>query len=86
MTPQQIFNYANNYARRAEANGEGTQYPTVRQTAKRFKTTQQAVIDTCEDWQGDGYLGVAVGLRIGSGTYEIESQGDYEVEAYNDNK
>lgn len=39
MTPDELFNYADRFARRSEAEGKGTQYPTFRQAAKRFKVS-----------------------------------------------
>ena len=36
VNPDQLFRYADRYARRQEKRGQGTQYPTFRKAAKRF--------------------------------------------------
>lgn len=82
MTPEQLFDYANKYARRAESVGKGSQYPTFRQAAKRFKVTLSEVEDACEDYSGDGYMKAAVCIRAGNGIYSFKSKGDWLVEAY----
>lgn len=76
MTPQHLFAFARGLAE------NGHPFPTVREAAKRFHTSQQAVLDACDDWQGDGYMQPAVGLRSGSGVGVFERTGDYLVEAY----
>jgi hypothetical protein len=82
MTPEQLFAWANAFARGNEKASKGTVYPTVRLAAKHFRTTQQAVLDACEDYHGDGYMKPATGFQTGSGIGTFERPGDYLVEAY----
>ena len=57
-------------------NSEG-EYPTVRECAKRFRTTQKRILGIAEDF--DGFM-VNVGVQHGSGMYEYPNKGDYELE------
>lgn len=83
MTPEQLFQYADQYARKAEAEGQGTQYPTFRQTARRFRVSHAAIEQACDDWdQTKGYLVPAVGVRCGAAIGTFASKGDWLVEAY----
>lgn len=85
MTPEELFGYADRFARRSEEAEKGTKYPTFRQVAKRFKVTYDEIETVIDDYQGDGYLGMAVGMQVGGmggGTYRFESRGQYLVEAY----
>jgi hypothetical protein len=61
MTPQELFDYASGFKHPHQS------YPTVREAAKHFNTTQKAVLDACDDWHGDGYMRPATGFRIGTG-------------------
>lgn len=76
MTPQELFDFASSFSHPLRS------YPTVWEAAKHFRTTHQAVIDACEDWEGDGYMRPATGFRVGSGVGSFERSGDYLVEAY----
>lgn len=82
MTPSELLKYADRLARAAENQQKGTVYPSVRQAAKHFRVTQGAIEDACHDYQGDGYLGLAVGIQTGSGHGTYASKGDCLVEAY----
>lgn len=88
MTGEQLFKYADRFALRSEARGEGTQWPTFRQIAKRFKVRHYEIEDAVEssqgsDWIRGGYFGVAVGVQIqGVGYAEHDTRGEYQVEAY----
>lgn len=83
MTPEQLFQYANQYARKAEADGKGTKYPTFRETAQRFRVKHADIEQACEDWdQSNGYLAPAVGVRCGAAIGTFTSKGDWLVEAY----
>lgn len=80
-----LFKYAENFAAKAEKAGRGTQWPTFRQAAKRMKCTYDELEQLVSDYDGDGYMGVAVGCQVGGmggGTYRYESRGQYAVEAY----
>ena len=79
-----VFSYARRFADRSEAAGRGTQFPTVRMAAKRFRCRQQDILSAVEasSFSG-GYLGLAVGTQIsGGGHAEFDSPADYEIEAY----
>ena len=82
MTPEQLFAWANAFARGNEKASKGTVYPNVRQAAKHFRTTQQAVLDACEDYHGKGYMRPAVGYQTNGGYADFDRPGDYLVEAY----
>lgn len=82
MTPEELYAYANKFARRAEDAGEGTRYPTMRQATKQFKVRLSDIEDACQDYCGRGYLGLAVGFRTGSGYGVYAVKGDCLVEAY----
>lgn len=86
MTPEALFKYADGFARRAEAKGDGTQYPTFRQVAKRFGVKYDDIEDAVADGQGrDGcgsYFGVAIGVQIQGVGYGVHgTRGEYLVEA-----
>ena len=83
MTPSELFRYADNFARRHEAAGHGTVNPTLRQVASRFRVTYDEIECTCEDYCGEGYLGIAVAVGItGSGYADLTPRGIQCVEAY----
>ena len=52
MTAAGLYRWANRYRHRNEAAGQGTQYPTVRQAMRRFRVTQQQVLDVVADKHG----------------------------------
>lgn len=87
MTPANLYAYAYKVAKRSEARGEGTQYPTFRQVAKRFKVKYDDIEDAVSDGQGRNdcgeYFGVGIGVAIsGCGYRQHDTRGEYEVEAY----
>lgn len=82
LTPQALFDFADQFARRKESTGKGTNYPTFRQAAKRFGVTLDEVEQACLDWQGDGYMQPAVGMGGQHGCFKFENKGDWLVEAY----
>jgi len=80
-----LFTYCENFARKNEAAGRGTQWPTFRQAASRMKCTYDELEELVADYQGDGYMGVGVGYQVGGlggGTYRIKTRGEYVIEAY----
>lgn len=82
LTATTLFEYANDYARAAEAADKGTVYPTLREAAKHFRTSQESVEETIGDYQDSGYLGLAVGLKNGNGYASYKLRGDCRIEAY----
>lgn len=80
-----LFAYASRFAKRAEEAGRGTQWPTYRQAASALRCTYDELEQLIEDYQGDGYMGTAVGCQVGGmggGVYTYKSRGQYCVEAY----
>lgn len=88
MEATKLFNYARNYADKAERTGRGTQFPTVRQAAKRFKVPQDDILDVVECAEvslipGADYFALAVAVGIsGVGHRGYDSPADYQLEAY----
>lgn len=81
MTPDELFTYAVQFCQKAEADGQGTKHPTFRQVSRRFKVNYDQIEQACEDWQGDGYLTPAVGIRSGNGYATFATRGEHLVEA-----
>jgi vacuolar-type H+-ATPase catalytic subunit A/Vma1 len=82
-----IFRYARRYADRHEKAGRGTQFPTVRQAAKRFGVKQSEIEEVVysvdhSEINGCEYMGLSVGCRIRAGWATHDSLGDFEIEAY----
>ena len=85
MTPsaRQIYDYAHRFGGRSVKAGKGTQWPTLRQVAKRFRTNIDAIEASIEGYDGSGYLGIVVAVGIpGVGAAEYKCRGDCQVEAY----
>lgn len=76
MTGQDLFDYASRFTHPHRA------YPTVREAAAHFGTTQRTILTACEDWTGDGYMRPATGFRVGSSVGSFGRSGDYLIEAY----
>jgi len=78
MTPEQLYQWAKEYYEKHETE------PTVRQATKRFRVTQDDIIDAVGDYWGEGeYFGINVGIQIpGYGHYEERYVGNYTIEAY----
>lgn len=84
LTADALFDYANTFARASERAGKGTEYPTVRMAALHFKATKPAVLSSIEDYAGSGYMGLAVGVRIGNRVGVYRSNSEHRIEAYED--
>lgn len=83
MTPDQLFEYANQFARQAEADGRGTQYPTFQIVAKRFRINHETIEQACDDFdQANAYMKPAVGVRCGCAVGTFDRKGQWLVEAY----
>jgi hypothetical protein len=83
IQPSALFAYADRFARRNEYAGRGTQYPTMRQAAVRFRCKLDDIEDATQDYQEDGYLGLACAVAIpGVGSADITPRGAWLVEAY----
>jgi hypothetical protein len=82
MNSKELFDYANQFARASEVSGNGTTYPTVREAAKRLGVTHSEIEEIAAGYCSEGYLGIAVGFRTGSGYGSYRLRGDRLVEAY----
>lgn len=82
LTPKDLFDWANEYARASEAAGHGTRYPTLRMAARRYGTSQERIEELLEEGTDEGYLGLVVGIRTASGVGVFETRGECLVEAY----
>ena len=87
MTYEGLFRYARRYADRKEAAGMGSQFPTVRQAAKRFGVPQAAVLMAMEchdasEIPGADYFQLAVGILTGGGHAAFDDPADFQLEAY----
>jgi hypothetical protein len=82
VTTDELFDYANKYARRKEALGAGTRYPTFRQVRRKFRVTNEQIEEVCASYCGQGYMGVGSGIRSGAGWAPINEASDWVVEAY----
>jgi hypothetical protein len=82
LTPKDLFDWADEYARSSEARGNGTRYPTLRMAARRYGTSQARIEELLEEGTDEGYLGLAVGIRTASGVGAFETRGECLVEAY----
>lgn len=77
ITSDMVFGYASRYAARSEKAGQGTQWPTLAQCAKRFNCKISDVVDAVES-----YIGSAVFcISYWNVNYEVP-RGEYLVEAY----
>lgn len=82
VQPDDLFKYADRFARRSERAGKGTEYPTLRQCARRFKCSHEDIVLSVEDGPSHaGYLGIVAGVRAHDGIAEYEGL-DRQVEAY----
>ena len=82
LTPKALFTYADRFATRHEKAGRGTVYPTLRQAARRFRTTVAEVEEAVDSGDVGGYLGIAVAIGIPGVGYADLPRGEWMVEAY----
>lgn len=84
VQPDQLFAYASGFADRAEAAGQGTAWPTVRDVKRRFPGVTYADIeDAISLYDGGGYMGLATGVGIaGAGQARLRNESQHQVEAY----
>jgi len=84
LTAQALFDYAVAYCAAEVQAGRGTTYPLVREAAAYFRCRQKAIREVVDDYAGKGYLGIAVGFRVGNRIGTYSTQGEWRVEAYCD--
>lgn len=84
LGPVQLFDYCSAFADKAEAAGQGTAWPTIRDVKRRFPgTTYEDIEDAVALYDGEGYLGIATGVGIpGVGQARVKSESKLVVEAY----
>ncbi len=82
LTPKDLFDWANEYARESEAAGRGTEYPTLRMATRRYGVSQREVEELLDEGTDEGYLGLAVGVSTTAGHGLFDVRGDCLVEAY----
>jgi hypothetical protein len=82
ITPESLFKYVEGYTRRALKTDKREVFPTFREVAKRFRCKYDDIEATVEDYCGDGYMGVAIGIQVNGAIGLYESRGQYYVEAY----
>lgn len=76
IVPEDLFAYVKRYKARNHF------YPSVREAAARFSVKQGEIERLCDDWDGDGYMKLAVAEGNASGFREFENIGSCLVEAY----
>ena len=80
MTPETLHKYAKRFATRHEKAGKGTVCPTLRQCARRFRTTVAEVEEMAECGEN---LDLLVGMAIPMGGASCElPHSQWMVEAY----
>lgn len=82
VSAERVFRYADRFARRAEAAGRGTQYPTMRQAANALRCTYAELEAAVAEYQGVGYLGIAVAIGLPGFGYAELARGEQQIEAY----
>jgi len=80
MTPEALHQYARRFAKRHEAAGKGTVWPTLQQCAKRFRTTVSKVEEMVEESENNLDLLVGIGIP-GVGSADLPHS-HWQVEAY----
>jgi hypothetical protein len=92
LTNHTLWEWANAFARQSEDAGLGTEYPTIRRAARRFKCKQEDVYRVAQEgyWTPDFYDQASIAERcaeryLGTASWftEVEEPlGDHVVEAY----
>ena len=87
MTRERLFKYANDYRIRAEKSGRGSDYPTVRRAARSLGYPQSMILQVAEDAKDWGLcLDIAIGIQ-GNGAYGLyETEADYQLETWDEEK
>ena len=80
MTPEALHKYAERFATRHEQAGKGTVWPTLRQCARRFRTTVAKVEDMTECGRNLDLL-VGVAIPMGGAACDLPHS-QWMVEAY----
>ncbi len=82
LSPEDLFEWASEYARSSETAGRGTNYPTLRMASRRYGISQERIEELLDEGTTRGYLGLAVGIRTHSGTGVFKTRGECLIEAY----
>lgn len=86
LDSEKLFEYAFQFCKDSIANGNGSDYPTFREVARKFKVKQETVQDAIDDFhtRDSRYMDTIVGIRTFSGIGCFGKIGDYKVEAWDD--
>jgi hypothetical protein len=76
VDPQKLFNWA--AKRQGAAPGEEAK---LKQAAAHFGVPMTSIEDAVEAYNGDGYLGIATAVRVGTGYYKLHRNA-HIIEAY----
>ena len=79
LTPTTLFEFARDFSR---PHGSNWDCPTLKEAAKHFGVAMIRIEEACLDYQGDGYLGIAVGIGGNGGAGRIGQRSRHLVEAY----
>lgn len=86
VDPNALFDYAVAFCKESESKDRGSDYPTFREAAKKFKVRISDIQDVVETFHNDNqderYMDAMVGVRCGAGIAAFNRVGDYKVEAY----
>lgn len=83
VTADQLFSFANEYARQNERDGHGSSYPTLAEVSKHFNCSMRKVEEVANEHTTLGYLGLIVARgRPGFGWGTIGRKADWLIEAY----
>jgi hypothetical protein len=80
LSINELFRYANDYARQHAGDGRGTVYPTFKEASNHFGVSMRLIEQICDEHSELGYLGAATArgrLSWGAGA----RRADY-LEAY----
>ena len=80
-TADEVFRWACRYSGRNADRGAIHCLPTLAQAAKRFRCRIADVEAAISEYDGDGYLGIAVGMQSGNGVADFGRPGAYRIEA-----
>jgi len=81
-----LFNYALQFCKDSIAKDRGSDFPTFREVAKKFRVRMAAIQEAIEDFENDRnrYMDTIVGVRCGAGIGSFKNMGDYKVEAWDE--
>lgn len=86
LNSNKLFEYAMQFCKDSIANGKGSDFPTFRQVARKFRVKLEEVQNAIDDFSADGkkYMETIVGIQTGAGHGYFDKVSDYKVEAWDD--